>query len=297
MEECPICGGRADSCAFNNADSIGAERKYHLCHTCEHLFLLPVPDEKALEAHYAGATTEVSRHYPRAYARRLRRLGGIIRPYLPRKPSRYLEIGPGSIGIVPLLQKGDEYHAIEPGQENRKRLAAALSQGDVQGTMYRATAELQSVECDVAIIMSCLEHVPSPVQTVADASKHLSPGGTLIFGSPIQELEYADLQVLGGKIRANGDHLHSFSEKSARALMERTGFDCLTVDSLCSKTYLRAAQALKRPLRDYVRTNRILSAPVQLRMSAALAVSGLLTATVRLRGAADYDFVVVAKKR
>lgn len=297
MEKCPICGGEARRCAFSNAASIGAKRTYHHCCECEHLFLLPVPAEQDLAAHYAAATTEVSRHYPRAYARRLHRLSKIIRPFLPGKPARYLEIGPGSIGVVPLLAKGDEYCAIEPGEENRRELSTALEKAGVLSAVFRSISEFEGAECHVAVIMSCLEHVRSPLQMLSEVSGHLAPGAILVFGSPRQDLEYADLGVLDGSISSNGDHLHSFSENSARALVEGAGFECLQMGSLSSAAYLRAVRALKRPLADYVRSNKILSAPVQLRATFALGVSAMLTAAVRLRGAADYDFVLVARKR
>ena len=66
-------------------------------------------------------------------------------------------------------------------------------------------------------LIHCIEHIPAPVAYLADARRHIEPGGLLLIEVPDAELNPFDLVV--------ADHASHFSKVTLSAVIKAAGYD------------------------------------------------------------------------
>jgi len=71
----------------------------------------------------------------------------------------------------------------------------------------------------LASLIHCIEHIPAPVEYLADARRYIEPGGFLLIEVPDAELNPFDLVV--------ADHASHFSKATLRAVVEAAGYDVI----------------------------------------------------------------------
>lgn len=108
--------------------------------------------------------------------------------------------------------------AVTQGQERQLRI--------VQGTL--ATADLPEESFDVVTMWDTIEHVSDPAATLRRAHARLNPGGLLVVHTIDIDSPFA--RLMGARWPWLMEmHLFYFSRATLRAMLEKCGFDVLSV--------------------------------------------------------------------
>lgn len=98
----------------------------------------------------------------------------------------------------------------------------------IEGFLPAAVADLPSESLDVILLISCLEHLTQPNETLAECRRLLAPGGVLIVNVPSwrgkRVLEFLGFRVgltLDGGI---ADHVTYYDTKDLWPLLRQAGF-------------------------------------------------------------------------
>ena len=110
------------------------------------------------------------------------------------------KVTPDAIG-VDIYAKGEDIPTI------------GVSQADIQSDV---TQELPFVDADTLVARHILEHVTDIAETLGYWKKALKPGGQLIVAVPDD--------TLVGSVPMNSEHVHAFTSKSLKNLMESLGW-------------------------------------------------------------------------
>ena len=98
-----------------------------------------------------------------------------------------------------------------------------------------------------AITMShVVEHLPDPLQTLAECARLLKPGGRLILWTP--NAASFGHRLFGQHWRGLEPprHLHLFSPRSMRAMLAKAGFTCISIRTRSSRFILQQSYLLWR---------------------------------------------------
>ncbi len=239
---CPLCGSRDQSAVFapeaidaGRLDAFAfASRKtpeymhYRLisCPDCDLLYASPGPSPGALAAAYREAafdSSEESRFAAQTYVRLLSR-------FVDRLPDRSgaLDIGAGDGAFLEeLLALG--FTGVAGVEPSEAPIAAARS--SVRPLLRRgvfSAADFKEGTLSLVTSFQTLEHVLDPLGVCRDARRLLKEGGAVFFVCHDRRAFSARLLGLQSPI-FDIEHLQLFSPASARALLERAGFDDIEV--------------------------------------------------------------------
>lgn len=84
---------------------------------------------------------------------------------------------------------------------------------------------------DAVAMLDCIEHLPAPDQTVALLARGLRPGGYIVITTGDWDSALARLTNANWRLMTPPQHLFFFSRKTLTALLERNGFEVLSVSS------------------------------------------------------------------
>jgi SAM-dependent methyltransferase len=106
---------------------------------------------------------------------------------------------------------------------------------------FTTTQELARSEDrhDLVALIHCIEHIPGPVDYLAEAKRHIKPGGRLLIQVPDAELNPFDLVV--------ADHASHFVGATIAAVVEAAGYELIA----CGNRIVgKEITVLARPLPD-----------------------------------------------
>lgn len=154
---------------------------------------------------------------------------------------RVLDVGCGSGQLLAYLRDryeelvGLEYSAHRL-DEARRNLAGLPFHG-VLGTA-EDMRDVATATIDCIVSADVIEHIPDVYAAAAEMHRVLKPGGTLVINTP--NIAYVEKRVLllagrfpstsqaneglGSDVLFDGGHLHYFTFRSLRLLLERAGF-------------------------------------------------------------------------
>jgi SAM-dependent methyltransferase len=203
------------------------------CPTCDVVYANPLFDFGGIDAAYDAAafdSKEEAQFASRTYA-------GLVRRLLPRLPgtSAALDIGTGEGSFLEeLLDLG--FARVAGYEPSAAPLAAASERVRelIVHDIFDAERAAGSGPYDLIACSMTIEHVPDPAQLCRDAYELLAPGGALMI---VCHDRRAPLnRVLGMRSPiVDIEHLQLFSQDSARALLERTGFTGVEVRRMTNR--------------------------------------------------------------
>lgn len=227
---CCICGtAEARPLLVDNGVPIGR------CCECGFIYCVRIPDERALEAHYAEAYADavdwlqrMSRGrqwiFPAGLAM-LKQLGA---------RGKLLDVG-CSVGLFlqAARKAGFEVAGVElspaPARFAREHFRLDVHCGTLESAPWGDGA------FDVVTLWDVLEHVPDPRATMQQVARVLRPGGSLAIRVPDGEFHLWKTRLLrpwfGNRLvwMEVPNHLNHFRPRTLRRLLAETGFDVLRV--------------------------------------------------------------------
>ena len=264
---CPLCGGREEKPLFELPDRLGrVPGRFRIvrCGNCSLLYLNPRPLAEALPflypgdyfTHRASGNRESKvrlRHFlrprvlplyygwprpdgpPGPFARlaglpllllyRLDRRSSLTIPF--QGQGRFLDAGCGAGRWLELMCRGGWHGAgMEPDLHAAQAAATRglpVVQADLEASPFLPE------RFDVVLLSHVLEHLPHPLQALSEVHRMLAPGGRVYVRVPNGEGWCAR--------RFGGDwygldvprHLCTFTRRTARALLEKAGFQVESV--------------------------------------------------------------------
>ncbi|HEY0779295.1 MAG TPA: class I SAM-dependent methyltransferase [Gemmatirosa sp.] len=249
---CPVCG-RGDASrlfaestvdpakldAFAFASRKMPEYMHHRlleCTACDTLYASPVPARAELEAAYEAAAFDSG--VEAGYASRT--YGRLLASVCPALPDRAaaLDIGTGDGAFLgELLAAGfGRVAGVEPSSAPIEAADPAVRSLIVRGLFDPADHEPASYS--LITCFQTMEHVDDPVHLCRGAFGLLKPGGALfLIGHDRRALS---AKLLGRRSPIfDVEHLQLFSPRSARVLMERTGYERVRVEAFVNRYPLR----------------------------------------------------------
>ncbi|MEX2426040.1 MAG: class I SAM-dependent methyltransferase [Thermomicrobiaceae bacterium] len=222
---CDLCGSNKDRTFLTLPDMMSntSNQMYRLarCRSCDLIYLNPRP----LPWQFAS-------YYPETYAPFARsRLGARARTWLHSRtvrelehfldaPNRVLDVGCGTGELMHEIRKAGNPNiiGIEPSP-GASRIAREQRKLDVStGTLEQQRYPAESF--DTVLLSHVLEHLPSPVTTIAEVRRVLKPGGVIIIWVPNAASFAARLL---GRYWMGWDvprHLYAFTPGSLHRLIE-----------------------------------------------------------------------------
>jgi len=156
-------------------------------------------------------------------------------PFLPREPSRVLEIGCGEGRFRANLPLTCEYRGVEPSAE-AGRLAATVLDAVLVGTYGEVAAGLPAHYFDLVICNDVIEHMPDHDAFLEAIKQKMAPGAYLAGSVPnvrfvsnlfqmliAKEWHYEDFGVL------DRTHLRFFTGRSWQRTLSEHGFVVETI--------------------------------------------------------------------
>jgi ubiquinone/menaquinone biosynthesis C-methylase UbiE len=216
------------------------------------VFAIPTPDESELIEFYHNLSTSPKNFSPtQSFIRRLkyRYMTSRIKGYFPPgKQIRLLEIGCSQGHILDAV-RGDKQIVATGIDLDGAALEYAENKGHkvLKGTLE--SLKLPDESFDVVVAIHVIEHLYSPVGTLAEINRVLSAGGILFSIVPCVTHIKARLAGINWKYYGPPGHLWYFSPNTFSLLLQKTGF--LSIYSSCfyNRAHLRSV-AKKAPKVD-----------------------------------------------
>jgi len=234
MESCPICCStdiRISRTRFKNI--INTQPRLAICRQCDHWCVTPMPDKDDLHHFYSNLLKMDTHEYLSQYRnKKLRIFQRLLRRSVSLSVSpTVLEIGPGPIGITPVLSASTHYVAVEPGSKNNRLLRDSAQAHRLSLTCLEDIHELDDHEITADLIFSnaSFEHMLSPKKVLHQLKRHAKPDCWFVIGVPARQVEFPDEALVRSGLYDEIDycstHLHSFSSKSMQVLFESCGLE------------------------------------------------------------------------
>ncbi|MGO8753414.1 MAG: class I SAM-dependent methyltransferase [Thermoguttaceae bacterium] len=121
-------------------------------------------------------------------------------------PQRILAYGDGpGIDSLRLAQAGHQVTYFEVGDRNLRFARRLFADAQAAVEIVSAEAPWQTAAYDAVVCLDVLEHVPQPVETVAQLSRLLRPGGRLFVHAPFWLLDGRCVTHLRSNLTFSGD--------------------------------------------------------------------------------------------
>ncbi|MFZ5761482.1 MAG: class I SAM-dependent methyltransferase [Thermodesulfobacteriota bacterium] len=250
IESCVICGGHPLAPLI----AIGSWSVQE-CRQCGHGVVSPFPDEEKLSELYNSTYFRERYHEPLrrdspAFARRIRQEAHRIR-FVKRfcRGGRLLDVGCGcGYFLLAAREAGLDPVGTDLTAANRCYIESELGEKLLVGELTGLPLEAETF--DVITLWHTLEHHPDPASSVQQCLRWLKRDGVLIVEVPNHDT--IDARKYGPKW-PNWDlpfHLHHFTERSLKRLLQTAGAHVLTVKTYHSE-YIRqqvARTGILKPL-------------------------------------------------
>ena len=225
-EHCCVCGG-----VQRKMFGYGGYR-YYRCPKCGLVSTYPVPDDAAIEAHYArkfrDGNYELRRRFERQYQTVDRQYYELLQPVVRVSRPSVLDVGCFTGAFLQLLERnGWDAYGLELQPE-----AVEVAKGRLPGRVFQADVHgghFPQRQFDVVSLLGVIEHVTDPMRMLRRCAELLTPNGTLILQTPNSG------SFLGRAMRrfwppyAPVEHIHLFSHRAIRRAISQAGLQNIRI--------------------------------------------------------------------
>jgi 2-polyprenyl-3-methyl-5-hydroxy-6-metoxy-1,4-benzoquinol methylase len=221
---CVVCGSTSRAGAYPKGAWV-----YERCSGCGLLSSDPIPTTAEIETHYRDKLARGNYAIGLRYAEQYRRVHAEIADWIdPRPGARILDIGSFTGTLLEiLLERGADPYGLELQPEAvaiaNERLGGRVFQADVHGTSFPAGPY------DIISMIAVIEHVVDPRQMIRRARELLVDGGRVYIETPNAGSGVARALGRAWPPLAPVEHIHLFSARALRMLLEQEGFDDIRV--------------------------------------------------------------------
>jgi len=244
---------RCPACAGVETLPRGAKNGVPLaeCRACATLYAASSPAAAGFD--YDGYYDEANLSVPDFVGARLDEIFASFAPY--RRTNRLLDIGCGAGSLLEAARRaGWEAHGTEvsrPAVEHARRAGFEVFCGDL------SAAPFPEGHFDVVTASEILEHLDDPRAMLREVARVLRPGGLFWATTPHGRGISAKVLGLNWSIVVPPDHLHLFSLKGVRRLLEAAGFRSVKVVAHAVNPYELLDGVRNRARREEVGTEQL----------------------------------------
>ncbi len=232
---CPSCGTHLAVAVCDVDGKTGQPLSTIMCGECGLGRIDPLPDRLSLERWYRDAYRQEykssfhpgMRHVLRAGRNaRERWLWLTSRVHLPHGLHRTLDVGSSSGEYVFLMhQLGHQAKGIEPHAGYAAYARQQLGLDILHGSFLEHAEHLPAQSVDLITLFHVLEHLVSPVETLASFRRLLVPEGLLFIEVP------GSTRMCGRATLFFKAHALHFTGPTLQAVVERAGFEVLSLEA------------------------------------------------------------------
>jgi 2-polyprenyl-3-methyl-5-hydroxy-6-metoxy-1,4-benzoquinol methylase len=224
LQTCTLCGGSLAPCVARPHTSYAERARYRIdrCDRCGAGATMPRPTSDELRACYEG-DYDYGAHTLIEPEKRWRSTQ--LLDHAGVSSGRVLDVG-CMFGYLldEAKRRGCETWGVELSDLPRQE-AAAKGHNVTAGTLEQLAAEHPGVRFDAIFAQHVLEHIEDPSAFLATARSLLAPGGRIVLCVPNFEARLRKVAPEAWGWYQVPVHLHHFSERSLRQLIERAGLD------------------------------------------------------------------------
>lgn len=225
---CPACGGAnfASIVPYRNRSPHFANKDIYFCDQCKVGSVYPKLSNAVLSRYYdqywgKNVVIDTKELMPLFHIKAVARFE-YFKKFLPKqKKIRILDIGAGFGIIRKTFLSPIEYHAVEIDPDAAYYLKTVIKADGVYSSVDDTTGTFHLI-----ILSHILEHMNDPSILMLEQAKHLSTGGIIFIEVPNSDYLYKNKYE---------PHLVFFTPNGLRRIVERTGYNVISVDTCGSE--------------------------------------------------------------
>jgi len=237
LDICRLCG-------FENVKLVTREGEWCVleCAACGFVFVVPLPDDEYLKAHYQqylpADEEKISRWRTLMVEISQRSLQAIEKNGRPPSEGKLLDVGCGyGFFLEKAREQGWHVHGVDPCEHARNYATKNGLEVDL-GVLLEQRYSDSSF--DVVTMFYVLEHLREPLSYLKEANRILKPGGLLLVRvphtTPIVKLLKAFR--IRNRLYDTPSHLSDFSPKTLSLTLRKAGFNgCVTFPGGSTRPY------------------------------------------------------------
>ncbi len=236
---CGICGAPVTPYAIH------AGYRYWRCTGCRTSQLLPQPSRETLDEFYrtfhlaaadGGTYAEFDSRMQADFPCKSRRAMNFVR----RPGARLLDVGCGKGFFVrEALHAGFHAEGLDISTTGVEHAVTKLGLKARVGSLEAGAPEDLRSACDVITFWATIEHVPDPVRSLRAIRECLKPGGMLLLDTGLGDAPFEGLLMGHSQWYSAPEHLWVFSDQGLRIVLEKAGFEVVSVDRNFERSVLR----------------------------------------------------------
>ena len=245
IDQCIVCGSSDSSPFFEfqfpwySKDTLYKMRK---CNNCGMLFYSPRMEADEINGMYdedyyvfkASDGEQFEKMVPM-----YRRTASLVEEQV--KVKKVLEIGCARGHLLALMKsKGWDVKGVEIASNTAKYANDKLGVDVFNGTIEDFSAN-QSDTYDLVLAIDVLEHVPNPTSFIESIAKLHCSGDVLVIDTPNGGSANID-SAKGNWVGFNPFHIFLYNHNNLRSLLEKSGYDVISVFSYNNKRYQARTQ-------------------------------------------------------
>ena len=199
--------------------------RYYRCPKCGLVSTYPVPDDAAIEAHYARKFRgyyELRGRFEQQYQTVERQYRELLQAAVHVSRPSVLDVGCFTGGFLQLLeQNGWDVYGLELQPE-----AVEVAKGRLPGRIFQADLHGEHFpqrQFDVVSLLGVIEHVKDPMRMLRRCAEVLAPNGTLILQTPNSGSFLARAMRQFWPPYASVEHIHLFSHRAMQRAISQVG--------------------------------------------------------------------------
>lgn len=227
---CPVCRrGRSETFCRKSG------KEYRQCSNCTHVFLTTPPESEDITKYYSDRTSHHSSTTKQQWDYSEAKFDNFYMPLLKRierlsNGKQILDVGCSNGAFLKAAERrGWSAEGLE--------LETSSYQVALQNGLHVRNEDLVSCAFpdqafDIVTMWQLIEHLSAPREFITEIKRILRPGGLLVISTPnVQSIAWKLLREQWGAVEPEV-HLHLFTVKSLKYLIQDVGFETKAIETL-----------------------------------------------------------------